>query len=1041
MLKKILKITGIILLVLIVILFTAPYIFKGKIVQIVKEEINKSINAKADFKDVSLSFFRHFPKVSLALEQLEVTGIGEFAKDTLISAREIDVAVNLFSVISGKDMKVYSVNINEPRIHALVNKEGKANWDIMKPDTATTTTAAPEEPSAFKLNLQKYAIRNGYLLYDDASSGMSSEIINLNHSGSGDFTADLFTLQTETNADAVTFTYGGIPYLAKTKTAIDADIRIDSKTSKYTFKTDEIALNDLKLSTEGFFQLVNDSTYNMDISFKAPSTDFKSILSLIPAVYAQDFAKVKTSGKALLDGFVKGTYSGTQIPAYNFNLDVQDGFFQYPDLPKPVQHINLQVKVNNPDGVTDNMVIDIPKAHIEFGTDPFDFHVLLKKPMTDRYIDAAAKGKLDLAGITQFVKLEPGTKLAGLVNADVEVKGNMSAIQTTASQAGSPASAKASADKVSAKGFIDINNLYYASKAFPQPIQNTSARINIDNPDGVPDHTTVHIPAAHVEVGKDAADLTLLLKTPLSDPNFDGTMKGSFNLANVAQFYTFEPGTSLAGLLQANVSFKGKKSFIDKSQYDAIQTAGTVQASNIAYKSAAYPEGVAIKNSQLTFTPKNVTLNNLTGSFQQTNFTANGSFDNLIGYAMKDEPLAGTLNVTADKVDLNKFMGTATTTPAAKDTAAATTGDPFAVPKNMDLTLNTKVGNLKYDKVDYNNINGTLQLQNETVALKNVQMEALDGTIGLNGSYSTRENKKKPAISLAYDVQNLDVQKTFLAFNTVQKLMPIGKFIAGKLTSKMTLKGNLGGDMMPDLSTLTGEGTLFLIQGFLSKFQPMEKLASSLNISQLQQISIKDIKNYFEFANGKVLVKPFNVKVKDIDMEVGGMHGLDQSLDYVLNLKVPRALLGEKANQLVNNLASQASSKGVPVKLGDVVNLKVNMGGTITNPSIKTNLKDAGSSLAQDMKDQANQFVEAKKKAADSAVAAAKSAAKDTLQSVKKQVVQGATDELKKQLFGKKDSATAEGSGDGKKKVEESAKGLLNNLLKKKKKDTDSTKQ
>ncbi len=75
----------------------------------------------------------------------------------------------------------------------------------------------------------------------------------------------------------MTFIYGGIPYLNKTQTGIDLDVEVDAKNSKYTWKTDEIALNDLKLATEGFFQLVNDSTYNMDISFKAPSTRFLKV--------------------------------------------------------------------------------------------------------------------------------------------------------------------------------------------------------------------------------------------------------------------------------------------------------------------------------------------------------------------------------------------------------------------------------------------------------------------------------------------------------------------------------------------------------------------------------------------------------------------------------------------------------------------------------------------------------------------------------------------------------------------------------------------
>ncbi|THU34828.1 hypothetical protein FAM09_22805 [Niastella caeni] len=1030
MLKKIAKITGITLGTLIVILFIAPFIFKGKIIAIAKEQINNNINAKVDFKDLSLSFFRHFPRVSVALEELQVVGTDIFAKDTLISAKEIDVAVNLFSVIGGKNMKIYSVNVNEPRIHAIVTKEGKANWDIAKPDTATTPSTDTAASSPFQMNLHKYAIKNAYIKYDDASTGMSTELVNLTHEGSGDFTSDLFTLETNTKADAITFIYGGIPYLNKTKTGIDLDIKVNNKDNKYSWKTDEIALNDLKLATTGSFQLVNDSTYDMDILFSTPSNDFKSILSLIPSVYQHEFEKVKTSGTAILSGLVKGIYSNTEIPAYKISLDIREGFFQYPDLPKPVKNINVLVNVNNPDGVTDHTVVDIPKGHIEFGTDPFDFKVFLQKPMTDRYIDASVKGKLDLAGITQFVKLDPGTKLGGTVDADVQAKGNLAVVQ------------QQKPGEFYAKGYIDINKLYYSSKEFPQPIQNTSARINFESPDGLADHAVIQIPAAHAEIGKDVVDLTLLLKTLASDPYFDGTAKGTFNLGNVAQFYTFEPGTSLAGNLQANVSVKGKKSFIDKSQYEAIQTAGTVQATNVSYKSKDYPDGVNLKNTLLTFNPKNVTVNDVTGNFQGTNFNANGSFDNLIGYALKDETLAGVLSVSADKVDLNKLMGTSTTTPApaptTKDSTAttppATASEPFAVPKNINLTLNAKAGSVKYDKVDYKNIAGTLQVKDETVALKDVKMQALDGTIALGGTYSTKLSKKKPDISLTYDVQGLDIQKTFFAYNTMQKLMPIGQFIAGKLTSKLTMNGQLGETMMPDLSTITGNGSLLLLEGVLNKFAPLDKLASALDISSLKQMSLKDVKSYFDVADGKVFVKPFNVKVQDVNMEIGGKHGLDQSIDYVINMKVPRDKLGSKANALVNNLAMQASNKGIPVKLSDVISFKVHMGGSITHPTVNTDLAGAGSSLADDMKNQAQELIAAKKAAADSAVAHAKSAAKDTLASVKNQAVQAAKDHIARQLFGQKDSTATNDSAkkDVKKSAIESAKGLLDGFRKKK---------
>ena len=137
--RKILKFTGITLVILIGLIFLIPIVFKKQITDLVKKEINKSLTAKVDFKDVSLSLFRHFPKISISLDDLTVIGTNEFAKDTLISAKSLDASVNLISAIKGKDIKVYGVYLESPRIHALVNKEGKANWDIAKEDTDTTT--------------------------------------------------------------------------------------------------------------------------------------------------------------------------------------------------------------------------------------------------------------------------------------------------------------------------------------------------------------------------------------------------------------------------------------------------------------------------------------------------------------------------------------------------------------------------------------------------------------------------------------------------------------------------------------------------------------------------------------------------------------------------------------------------------------------------------------------------------------------------------------------------------------------------------------
>ncbi|MEI9946599.1 MAG: AsmA-like C-terminal region-containing protein [Chitinophagaceae bacterium] len=1012
-LRKTLKITGITLLILIILAFLIPILFKKQITALVKKEINKSLAAKVDFKDVSLSLFRHFPKVSISLDSLSVIGTNEFAADTLLSAKTFDASVNLISAIKGKDIKVYAVYLQSPRIHALVNKEGKANWDIAKEDEDTTVVAVPS-PSEFKMSLEKYEINDGYIYYKDETSDMSAEITGLDHEGSGDFTSDVFTLSTKTKAESADFTYATIPYLINTKTIIDADIQIDNNLSKYSFKTDDISLNNLKLNTEGFLQLVNDSTYNMDIKFNTPSNEFKDILSLVPGIYKQDFDKIKTSGKAAFNGIVKGTYGPEQMPAYDVKLEVTDGFFQYPDLPKPIKNIQLAMHVNNPDGKPDNAVVDISKGHVEMDNEPFDLRLLFKNPETVQYIDAVAKGKLDLANLSKFVKLEDGTKLAGLVWADIFAIGNMTALQT---QQGN----------FNAGGFLDIKNLLYSSPAFPQPIQNGSMRVQLENRGGIADNTSVDISSGHIEVGKDPVDFTLQLRKPMSSVDFAGTAKGRFTLDNIKQFVELEPGTSIAGMLNADIAFNGNKTAIDKGEYDKIAFSGNADVTNLKYVSKDYSSGISVPAVAATFNPKNITINNFSGNYLQSNFNGNGSLDNMIGYAIKNEPLRGTLNVSVDKMNLNDWMGTEATA-TSTTTTVSSSSEPFLVPSNLDIILNAKAGNVKYDKVDYKNINGTLSLADQMVTLKNVKAEALEGTMAFNGFYSTKINKQRPDISVIYDIKDVDVQKAFLSYNTIEKLMPLGKFLDGKLSSQLTMTGNLDGSMMPDLSSLTGKGNLLLLEGVLKKFAPLEKIASTLQINELKSVTLKDIKNTFEFANGKVLVKPFTIKVKDIEMQIGGMHGIDQTIDYIVQMKVPRKYLGTQGNNLLNSLASQANSKGIPVKLGDVVDLNIKLGGSITNPSIQTDLKAVAGDAIDDLKQQAVDFAQQK-------IDSAKQTVRDTLNSIKKEVTNEIKNEIKDKIFGK-DTARTGSIDSTKKNTEKTIKNTIKNIFKKPVKDS-----
>lgn len=972
-LKKSLKIAGITLLSLILLAFIIPVVFKKQVQALVKREINKQINAKVDFTDVKLSLFRHFPRATISIKGLSIVGKDHFAKDTLIAASKIDITAGLFSVLKGKDIKVHGLYIQQPRIHLLVNRFGKANWDIAKVST-DSTAAKDTTASAFKISLKKYTISNGYLEYSDKQSNTYTELKGLNHSGSGDFTADIFTLSTSTDALSARFVQDGIPYLTNAKADLDAAIQIDNKTNTYRFKTNDIQLNALKLSADGFVQLLDTETFKMDFRFSSPANDFKHILSMVPALYTKDFTGMKASGEASFNGSVKGVYSPQEIPAYDIKLLVKNGSFRYPDLPKPVKNINLSLHLLNTDGKPDNSIIDITNGHLEFDNEPFDFNFTYKNPLTIQYIDAGAKGKLNLSQLSQFIKLPEGTQLKGLVWADAFVKGPLQAIE----QQSGP---------FNAGGFFDIQNLFYSDKNFPQPLQNGNMKATLNNAGGVADKTVVAITQGHIEVGKDPVDFSLQLSNPVSTVNFNGKAKGRLTLANLKQFMSLPAGTSLSGVMNADMGFTGSRAVINKGEYDKIVLNGSADFANVNYKSADYPSGINVISTSLLFNPKNITLSNLSGKYLSTSFTASGMLSNLIGYMMENQQLAGNLTATADNMNLNEWMGTDSQTTGSTPSAGSSVATAFAVPANVNFTVKSAVNKVTYDKVDYENISGTIQLNDEKLQFQNVKAEALDGSILINGSYSTKINKEKPDISLSYDVKNMDVQKAFNAYNTMQFLAPVGKFLSGKLHSQLSMTGNMDRSMMPLLNSLTGKGNLLLLEGVLAKFAPLEKIAAVLDIDRLKSISVKDIKNNIEFANGKVLVKPFTVRLNDIEMEIAGFHGLDQSMDYGVKMKLPRSAMGLKGNNIVNDLIAKANAKGIPVKASETVSLQLKVTGTVSNPSVSVNLEQMAADAMKEVEEQAKDFAKAK---LDSAT----KKTRDSLDAVKKQAEEKAKEKL-----------------------------------------------
>ena len=130
--KKILRVLLIIILVILTVLVVTPMLFKKQLLEKAKEVANTSVNAKIDFADLKLSFFKDFPRLSVSLYDVSVVGIETFEGDTLVAFDQFSATVNVMSLVKKEAIKVRSILLDHPRISAIVLEDGTANWDMAK---------------------------------------------------------------------------------------------------------------------------------------------------------------------------------------------------------------------------------------------------------------------------------------------------------------------------------------------------------------------------------------------------------------------------------------------------------------------------------------------------------------------------------------------------------------------------------------------------------------------------------------------------------------------------------------------------------------------------------------------------------------------------------------------------------------------------------------------------------------------------------------------------------------------------------------------
>ena len=486
---------------------------------------------------------------------------------------------------------------------------------------------------------------------------------------------------------------------------------------------------------------------------------------------------------------------------------------------------------------------------------------------------------------------------------------------------------------------IASNNASFQYPDLPKSVQNIVIDTKIINETGLMNDTYVNLDKLSFRIDQDVFNAKANIRNIAENPLIDANMKGTINLGNVSKAYPVKLTVPLSGILVADVNTKFDMKSVEMNQYENMQNSGNMTLTGFKYVDDTN-KAMNINKAIVQFTNTRINLQQLDLTTGKTDMQVNGVLENFYGFMFKDQELKGNFNMSSNQFAVADFMSAET--PKANEKAKEK--EAVKVPAFLNCSLTAKANTVLYDNLTLKDVSGKIIIKDQKVTLENVKSSIFGGQISANGSVSTKE--KTPVFNMNLGMNGVDIQQTFTQLEMMKKIAPIAGVINGKLNTTIKVSGNLDAkEMTPDLNSLTGDliGQLLSTTVNASNSELLNKLDDNVKFIDLKKLNLNDLKTALTFKDGKVNIKPFDLKYQDIKLNIGGSHGFDQTMSYNIKFDVPAKYLGTEANKLIAKLS--------PAEAGKLENIPVNavLTGNFKNPKISTDMKSAVTNLANQL--------------------------------------------------------------------------------------------
>ena len=869
---KILKWTGIVLLSFLFLLFIIPILFPGTISQQVKVFANKHLAGELDYKKTHLSFFRHFPSLTVSVDEFLLKGSNPFEKDTLLYADEVAVGINLKNLIFQGEVKIDEIYVQDAYANVKVNTKGEANYNvyIAKPEKDTT-----EEGASIKLDLIK--LRNWKIRYADRSAKILVKADGLDYTGKGGLSQDIFDLKTKLHIDKIDFSLDRI-YYAREKT-VDADLitRINTNALSFVLRKNELKINKVPLKFDGFFTILKDG-YKVDINAASQKTTLKDMFSVLPPQFMEWANDTTIEGKSDLFFSLKGRFSEQQNlkPDLKARLFVNDGFISAHQAPVPMKKLHMDLNIDLPSLDTEQLGIDLKHLHFDLGEKDKFYAKVKTKGMKEMQVKADVKGVLDLQLLDQAIGLKD-IDMKGLVHTNIQSDGIFSLEKKLFPKT---------------DGSFVLKDGQLKTSYYPNPIEKINITANVHNTDGTFKSLGVKLDPFQFDFEGNPVFVNADLQD-FEDLMYKVRAKGTLNVGRIYQVFAQE-GFDVSGLIMADLWLNGRQSYATSGQYSKLDNKGNLILKNIKATTEYLPKSFFIKEGNFRFENEKMWFDKFNSTYGKSDFALNGYLINTINYFIERKgTLHGTFDLKSNYVLVDEFMALengdnkdqSLEVEYAKEDNPKSSG-VVIMPKNLDVALNTNFLKTEFKGLTINNLIGQASLKEGQAFLKNTTFDIIGSKMGIDARYQD-ESPTTANFDVGLKVENFDVQRAYKEIDMVREMATAAKDAHGIVAIDYKLKGDFDENMQPIYPSLEGGGVVNLKNVQVKNLKMFAVIGKETGTEQFNNPDMKGVDIETHIDNNLIHVDKFTFKVSVLRPSIKGTTSFNGLLDLRVRVGLP----------------------------------------------------------------------------------------------------------------------------------------------------------